>query len=66
MLEHHISGMESKFNSQTSAIQFQVMLLLPSQLVQRDSMIVENELTDLVSAYGNTFSSHVALKPEML
>ena len=42
-----------------------MMFLLASELVQCESMIVSNELTDLVNLYGDTLSLPAALVTEL-
>ena len=57
MLDYLFSEMESRFNIQTSAVLFQVVLLLPSELVQHDSEIASNELINSVNLHEDTLPS---------
>ena len=65
ILDHLISELESRFNTQTSSIVSQVMLLLPSEVVELDSVITSSEITDLVALYEDILPSPASLDTEL-
>ena len=65
VLDHLISEMNSRFNSQLSSLVTEVMQLLPPQIVKRDSATTPNELTEFRAVYGDILPSLLSLDTEL-